>query len=369
VTRVAVAVGADPDDPHTWSGIPYGLQQGLRTYGIETVGLEVSLHPVVKQAGLVVSGAVRLSRYDAWYTRGMEAARNLVARRRFRRLPPVDAAVVGGADFRLPDGVPVAIWADLTVVQARRHHPVFAGLSDGTFGAWRRRQDVAYRDAVGLAAASHWTARSMVDDHGADPAKVHVVGFGINRWSDERLGGWDSPRFLFVGREFERKNGPAVLRAFGRLREERPDARLDVVGGHPRIDQEGVVGHGTLALNVPEQARRLDELFGRATCFVMPSLCEPFGIAYAEAGRSGVPSIATAVGGARTILGEDGGLLVDPYDDGSLLDAMRRLCDPQTAQRMGAAARARAGLFHWDVVAGRMLRALGIDRDDLPAPL
>ena len=369
MTRVAIAVGADPDDPYTWSGIPYGLAQGLHTWGVETAGLEVSLHPVVKQAGLIVSGAVRLSRWDAWYTRGMEATRNLVARRRFGRLPAVDAAVVGGADFSLPAGVPVAIWADLTVVQAREHHPVFQRLSDGTFRAWRARQDRAYRDAVGIAAASHWTAESMVRDHGADPAKVHVVGFGINRWAKERRGGWDAPRLLFVGREFERKNGPAVLRAFARLRERVPAAQLDVVGEHPRIDQPGVVPHGPLRLNVAEEAAKLDDLFGRATCFVMPSLCEPFGIAYAEAAMSGVPSIATAVGGARTILGEDGGLLVDPYDDGAIVAAMERLCDPAVAQRMGAAGRERAPLFRWEVVAGRMLRALGIHRDGLPDPL
>ncbi len=369
MTRVAIAVGADPDDPYTWSGIPYGLAQGLKTWDVETAGLEVSLKPLVKQIGLLISGAVRLSRYDAWYTRGMEATRNLVARRRFAHLPPIDAAVVGGADFSLPPVVPVAIWADLTVVQAREYHPVFAGLSDGTFRAWRGRQNQAYANAVGLAAASHWTAESMVRDHGVDPAKVHVVGFGINRWAKERAGGWERPRFLFVGREFERKNGPAVLRAFARFRTAHPDAQLDLVGEHPRIDAPGVVPHGPLRLNVPEEAAKLDDLFARATCFVMPSLCEPFGIAYAEAAMSGVPSIATAIGGARTILGEDGGLLVDPYDDGAIVTAMERLADPATAQRMGAAARERAPLFHWDVVAGRMLRALGIEREGLPDPL
>jgi glycosyltransferase involved in cell wall biosynthesis len=369
VTRIAIATGGDPEDPSTWSGIPYGLKQGLASYGVETVGVGVALPRAAERLGLLVSGAVRRSRYDAWYTRGMEAARNAVAARRFRAAPTVDAAVVGGAEFRLPGEVPVAIWADLTVVQARRYHPVFARLSEGTFRAWRARQDQAYASAAGLAAASHWTAESMVRDHRADPVKVHVVGFGINRWAEERRGGWDEPRLLFVGREFERKNGPAVVRAFGRLREEHPGARLDLVGGHPRIDAPGVSGHSTLRLDVREESARLDELFARATAFVMPSVCEPFGIAYAEAGMSGVASIATSVGGAGTIVGDDGGILVDPADEGALLEAMRRLADPATARRMGAAARERAKRFTWEQVAGRMLRALGVERDDLPEPL
>jgi hypothetical protein len=45
---------------------------------------------------------------------------------------------------------------------------------------------------------------------------------------------------------------------------------------------------------------------------------------------------------------------------------MRRLADPQTAETMGRAAKARADLFTWENVAGRMLRALG--RDDVEAP-
>ena len=357
--RLAIAAVGDPASPETWSGIPAGLARGLKTHGVETVAIDATPPAPLRQAGVGVSALARRSRVDAWYTPAMHALRDRVAAARLRRAGPVDAAVVCGAEFSLPPSVPAAVWADMTVVQAREVHPVFARLSPRTFDAWRARQDAVYARATALAAASDWTAASMVRDHGADPERVHVVGFGRNHEPGPRRGGWDLPRFLFVGREWERKGGPAVLEAFAALRREIPAARLDLVGGHPPVDAEGVTGHGPLRLADPSDAARATLLFAHATCFVMPSVCEPFGIAYAEAAAAGIPSIATSVGGPRTILGDDGGILVQPGDHTALLDAMRRLADPHTAERMGAAAKARADLWTWERVAERMLAALG----------
>ena len=54
----------------------------------------------------------------------------------------------------------------------------------------------------------------------------------------------------------------------------------------------------------------------------------------------------------------DGGVVVDPDDDEALFLEMRRLADPGTAARTGAAAKLRSELFTWPAVAGRLLRAL-----------
>ena len=121
-----------------------------------------------------------------------------------------------------------------------------------------------------------------------------------------------------------------------------------------------MTGHGPLALDRPDEAARVSALFGAATCFVMPSEVEPFGLAYIEAAVAGVPSIATSVGGAGTIVAEGTGLLVPPGDEEALLAAMRTLADPAVARRMGAAARERSRLFDWELVAARLLRALGL---------
>jgi glycosyltransferase involved in cell wall biosynthesis len=306
---------------------------------------------------------------DANHTRGMDALRSLTAALRLRADGPVDGAILLGAEQRLPRGMRYVVSADMTLLQARETHPVFSRLSDGTAKAFAERQRDVYRRAVALAPWSHWAARSLVADYGADPARVHVVGAGRNHEVAPGERAWSPPRFLFLGREWERKGGPAVLEAFAAVRSAHPEARLDVVGGHPPLDAPGVTGHGPLGFDVPEQARRVQGLFATATCFVMPSAVEPLGIVYAEAAAAGVPSIGTTVGGAGTVIG-DGGRLVAPGDLAALEAAMLELCDPQTARRLGEAAGERAAAFTWDAVAGRMLRALappGVDLDELPA--
>ena len=190
--------------------------------------------------------------------------------------------------------------------------------------------------------------------------KVHVVGMGPNHTpAPEGPGGGGgapaagadaAPRFLFVGREWERKHGPLLLRAFARLRAEIPDARLDLVGGHPPVSAPGVTGHGPLALDRPDEAARVSALFGAATCFVMPSEVEPFGLAYIEAAVAGVPSIATSVGGAGTIVAEGTGLLVPPGRrggaagrDADARGSRGRAADGRRGARAVAAVRLGAG--------------------------
>jgi glycosyltransferase involved in cell wall biosynthesis len=358
VPRIALAATGDPLAAGTWSGIPAGVARALRAHGAEVVGADATPPAGIRHAALALAATRRRSRVDAWYTPSLYALRSRVAA---RRLGPVDGAVLMGAEFALPAGTRYITLSDLTLVQARATHPVFSRLSRDVFSAWDRRQRVVYERAVACCAASHWTAASLREDYGVPAEKVRVVGLGLNHEPASGVSrDWAAPRFLFVGREWERKHGPSVLGAFASLRLERPDARLDVVGGHPPLRGEGVTGHGALRLDVPEEAARVRELFARATCFVMPSEVEPFGIVYVEAAAAGAPSIATSVGGAATIVAEGTGLLVPPGDGPALLAAMRTLADGEVARRMGEAARERSRLFAWDRVGARLLAALGL---------
>jgi glycosyltransferase involved in cell wall biosynthesis len=132
---------------------------------------------------------------------------------------------------------------------------------------------------------------------------------------------------------------------------------LDIVGEHPPIRSDGVTGHGLLRRDVPEQRRIVEELFGTATCFVMPSHLEAAGIVYLEAASAGTPVIGTKNGGSAWLIG-DGGTVVDPTNDDELVDAMRRFADPVVAAHTGAIGRARAASFTWTAVARRLADAL-----------
>jgi glycosyltransferase involved in cell wall biosynthesis len=282
---------------------------------------------------------------------------------------PLDGLVQNGGDYRAPAGLPMVTYQDSTVVQAVDAYPWvhLRGLSRGEIGGLVRRQRAAYESAVGCCTFSHWVADSVISDYGIPESKVHVVGLGSNdsfAEVDQAERQWSSPRFLFVGFDWARKNGELVLNAFAEVRESFPDATLDLVGGHPRVELEGVTGHGTLAMNDPAGRARLTALYHAATVFVMPSRHEPAGTVHVEAAAAGIPSIGTSNGGAATCIGE-AGYVVDPAVPAELVQAMRALCDPSTAERLGALGREHAKQFTWRKVAERLVRALNLPGVDL----
>ena len=252
----------------------------------------------------------------------------------------------------------VATYADMTVAQAlATDNEGFRSLPERVVRRMQDRQAARHRAARVCCAGSQWAADSIIHDYGVPPTRVRIVGFGRNCEPRPVPRDWSSPRFLFVGKDWKRKNGDAVVRAFVRIRAERPDARLDLVGVHPPLSVEGVTAHGPLALGDPASRHKLEALFESATCLVMPSHYEAFGVAYVEAAAAGVPSIGTIRGGAATAIGE-GGVLVDPDSDEELVAAMRRLAEPEHAASTGRAALLRAGEFTWPVIAARVVSLL-----------
>ena len=264
--------------------------------------------------------------------------------------------------MRLPSRCRVVTFEDSTVLQAVEAYPWehLQGLSKRDVRRYAARQRMIYESAVACCCATHWVAESIVRDYGIAPERVFTVGFGQNHEGPEPAPrSWSTPRYLFVGGDWKRKNGAAVLAAFARVREQHPDAQLDVVGGHPPIGQPGVRAHGRLSLAQAADRERVAALYRQATAFVLPSLHEPAGIVYVEAGSAGVPSIGTLNGGAATMMGP-GGLVVDPLEADQIVEAMLTLADPETAQSMGELARRHSQLFTWRKVAERLIRATGI---------
>ncbi|HYF26113.1 MAG TPA: glycosyltransferase family 4 protein [Baekduia sp.] len=362
--RIVIAAQGEGHHSGTWSGIPYHLGRALEGLGADVghVNADPPRQVLRGLVGLLRASGIRQP--SAAHGPEMAAVRTRVVARRLAR--ERDALVLQlDTGFELPPGTRYVTLHDMTVAQA-----VPAGWSDPAMmtrraaAAWTARDRRICRGALACCAASDWTAASIVRDYGVDASRVHVTGFGANLETHPAQRDWSVPRFLFVGREWERKNGAAVLAAFRRVREQVPAATLTVVGEHPPIDEPGVEAFGRPDLAVGEDRARLAGLFERSTCFVLPSLMEPFGIVYLEAGAAGIPSIGTSWGGAATPIG-DGGVLVDPGDEEQLVAAMLRLADPATAQELGRRARAHAARFTWTRVAERVLAAL----EPAPAPV
>jgi glycosyltransferase involved in cell wall biosynthesis len=243
----------------------------------------------------------------------------------------------------------------------------YPGASKVQLRAAGRKQMAAYRRAYACCVPSRWSGDDLIRE-GVPASKIRVVGYGPNVVVDapaER--DWSAPVFLFVGWDWQRKNGDAVMRSFVRLRQRVPSAVLHVVGHHPPLQAEGVTGHGPLSAFDPAQCDELAALFQASTCLVVPSLVEPFGIVYVEAAYAGLPSIGTSVGGTADSIG-DGGLLVDPEDQDGLFEAMSSLADPDTARGLGARAARRAQALTWEATTDRILEAADLPAVKPPAP-
>ncbi len=142
-----------------------------------------------------------------------------------------------------------------------------------------------------------------------------------------------------VGRLDPIKDHPTLLAAFGRLRAEHPEARLLIIGDGPeRARLEALAGDGVLFLgdrgDVPELMRALD-------VFVLPSRNEGISNTILEAMASGLPVVATRVGGNAELVAEGNtGVLLEAGDPIAMGGALRRYAsDPPLGRADGTAGR------------------------------
>ncbi len=344
-------------------------QQSVPARLVETAARLAYLPAAARPAGL--RGARHHSGWMATWSPRRTRSRTRRAQRRFADVEGRAGLVQTRAEFSIASDGPSVLVNDITFAQMIRHDwRGLRSLPQRLIRAQLGLEREAYHAVTACCAESRWVARSMIEDHGVPPEKVHVVGAGAHPIARPLDRDWSTPRFLFIGHDWDRKNG-GLLPSFRRLRQDVPGARLDLVGEHPRVDEDGVTGHGVIRRDDQEGRQRIGSLLEQATCLLMPSDIEPFGIAYVEAGLAGVPSIGTTLGGAADAIGE-GGLLVPPRDPEKLLAAMRRLSNPETAQCLGEAARKNASLFSWELVTERIVRVLapaGVDVEHLARPL
>jgi glycosyltransferase involved in cell wall biosynthesis len=106
--------------------------------------------------------------------------------------------------------------------------------------------------------------------------------------------------------------------------------------------------------------RDIAELMSCADAFVLSSVVEGLPVALLEAAASGLPAVATNVGGVHEAIVEGRtGFIVPPGDPAAIAQAMRRVMEMSSQEReaMGQAAAAYARQnFDWTVVMERWER-------------
>jgi glycosyltransferase involved in cell wall biosynthesis len=198
---------------------------------------------------------------------------------------------------------------------------------------------------------------SLIADYGVAAERITVAGGGLTLERMPEPGTPASePVIVFVGRDFERKGGEVLLRAFAHVREQVPAARLELIGVERRPVPPGVTSHGKLS-----DREALAAFYRRARVFCMPSLYEPYGFVFGEAMAHGIPCVGTTVQSIPELLDHGAaGLLVPPGDAVALADALLRLLrDEQLARDLGARGREYVERTQsWDLVAARVADTL-----------
>jgi glycosyltransferase involved in cell wall biosynthesis len=168
----------------------------------------------------------------------------------------------------------------------------------------------------------------------------------VRAWRREL--GLEGPTFLYVGRVSQEKSLELVLKAFARVAEFSPEARLLVIGSGPQEEElralAGTLPHGEriqLTGAIPNHELLSRNYHRLGDVFVTASTTENQPISLLEAMAYGLPLIGPrAKGIPELILDGENGALVEPKDEESLAAAMQRvLAEPGYRDHLAAGAR------------------------------
>jgi glycosyltransferase involved in cell wall biosynthesis len=368
---VAFVAEGDANTADCWSGSGRKFVEALRTAGIQVDVYNAELTSWSRAIVAALTFYPTRNRWQQRYALGAIPFRvrsTRVSRALSDAAVTYDAVIQVGATFSVPSSArrqaAYILYCDSNLAYALDGAPFSAASRLGTrtvTGAIRRERRT-YDSATRIWTMSDALASSFGAAFGQPAAKMKTIYAGANNPPSPVTGAKSASRILFVGKDHARKGSAILLQAFRKVRMAVPDAELHFVGGVPSdADQPGVVVHGFVSRATASGARLLDDLFGSASVFCMPSRYEPFGIAFVEAMLAGLPCVGTKAWAMPEII-EDGrtGWLVP---DGSAEDLARVLSEalrnPSECARRGALGRERSlALFTWERVAARAVADL-----------
>lgn len=197
------------------------------------------------------------------------------------------------------------------------------------YNAVRLLEGGAVRKLTSIICNSHHTKRVLAQQYGlpSDRLKVIYKSIDLDRYAFRpRRPENGRPSVLFVGGNVQRKGLPALIGAAPVILKVFPDTEFVVVGDNQNLAaMMTLCGRYGVRDNFQflgwQSHDQIQELYYRATVFVMPSLIEAFGLVFLEAMASGVPVIGGDVGGTKELIQAGvNGLLVPPRDHQALAE-------------------------------------------------
>jgi glycosyltransferase involved in cell wall biosynthesis len=205
---------------------------------------------------------------------------------------------------------------------------------------------------------SEATKRDLVETAKLDPGRIDVTPLAVTEQPAEptperelrsRVGLDGRPFVLTVAQKQPHKNLAATIAAVSEL-----EGTQLVLAGAPAAHERDLRAFAE-RLGVAERVRFLDwvtdsdlaALYAAAAGFVLPSFIEGFGLPVLESMRHGTP-VACSNRSALAEVAGDAVLLFDPYDQGAITEAVRRLVrDERLRRELAERGRRRCREFSW----------------------
>lgn len=212
---------------------------------------------------------------------------------------------------------------------------------------------LAFRSSRAIVANSNDVAAYIVRHYRAPRDRIRVIynGTDTERFHPgERNGARDLGLIVAIGRLVEQKNHALFLQAAARLAQDVKTARFMIVGDgplRPALEMQarslGIADRVTFT----GERRDVETILRTASLFWLTSRWEGMPNVVIEAMASGVPAIATDVGGTRELIRSDVDGFVVPEGDVESFVARSRdlLRDDARWRQFATAARARAEEF------------------------
>ena len=329
--RVLVLAWADLHEQSALSGMPFGMRQGLKKAGCDVILGDIG--PLKPASGLQAartslrgSKVFRRGRHFHRFCverlaggrvrRGLEAHARASARLADQAVRKTCPDVVFGPCMSRPIGFmetskPIVYASDATAALLVETYDIYRRRGRSWKAAMCGFENEAIARADRVALASRSSARSAIEDHRGDPAKVSVVPLGANISANEQEGlpvPAEAPRtegldLLLVAADPDRKQLRLCVEIAAQLRLRGWKATLHYVGPHrPECESAVVTWAGRLELGNPEDALRHRVLLKKCHIALLPSLAEMYGISPIESAAFARPAVVADVGGLPTVV-------------------------------------------------------------------
>lgn len=219
-------------------------------------------------------------------------------------------------------------------VAALIHHPLCLenGLDETTAKSLEQseREGLAY--VSGVITTSPTTTQTVAELFKFNSDKIETVLPGVERGKISIGSQNSNVNLLCVGSVIPRKGHKDLILALSKLKH--LNWKLDCIGStqfdqvlfaelQALSDQNALAQKITFHGDVSQAA--LEEAYTKADIFVLASLFEGYGMAYAEAIVMGIPVIATTAGAIPKTVPQNCGILVEPSDISALTKALEDL--------------------------------------------